>query len=149
MNMEKEQYRKYAEAHAPRSPIMKDCAKAFLFGGTLCLLGQLLRFVYLSYLGCSEQEAGTWVSVTLIGLAAILTGFGVFDKIAKHAGAGTLVPITGFANAVVSSAIDSKAEGWILGVGAKIFTIAGPVLLYGIASGALYGVIYWLLLLLR
>ena len=140
--MKKETYKRFAEAHAPRSPILKNCLLAFVVGGSICTLGQGLRDLYGSLLHLNETDAGTLTSVTLILLAVILTGFGYFDRIAKHAGAGTLVPITGFANSVVSPAIDSHAEGLILGVGAKIFTVAGPVLLYGTLAGAVYGVIY-------
>ena len=143
MNMDKKTYKKYAEAHAPRSPIGKNCLNAFLIGGLICALGQGLNDLYHLALGLSKDDAGLFASVTLVFIAIALTAFGVFDEIAKVAGAGTLVPITGFANAVVSPAIDSKSEGFILGVGAKIFTIAGPVLLYGILSGAIYGVIYY------
>ena len=142
--MEKDQYKRYADAHAPRSPLFKDCTKAFLIGGVICVLGQLLREAWERF-GYAEQQASLLCSVTLVFLAAMLTALGVFDKVAKHAGAGTLVPITGFSNAVASSAIDSRAEGWILGVGSKIFTVAGPVLLYGIVSGAVYGLIYWVI----
>ncbi len=145
MNIDRKQYKKYAEAHAPKSPLIKDCLMAFLFGGTICAIGQGFMDIYEKWLGLLEKEAATLTSVTLIFIAVLLTAVGVFDKIAKHAGAGTLVPITGFANSVVSPAIDSKAEGLVLGVGAKIFTVAGPVLLYGTLAGAVYGVIYWLL----
>lgn len=142
MNIDKKTYKKYATAHAPRSPLAKNCLWAFLVGGAICTLGQFLTSVYKVW-GLGEEDAGTLTSVTLIFLAALLTGIGVFDCIAKHAGAGTLVPITGFANSVVSPAIDTKSEGLVLGVGSKIFTVAGPVLLYGTLAGALYGVIYW------
>ncbi len=135
------EYKKYADKRAQKSPLAKDCVKAFLFGGTICCIAQGLKAVYDTFL--SAKDAGTLASVTLIFLSALLTGLGVFDKIAKHAGAGTLVPITGFANAVASPAIDTKGEGFILGVGAKIFTIAGPVILYGITAGAVYGLVYW------
>jgi stage V sporulation protein AC len=114
-----------------------------LIGGTICTIGEVLKTVYALKIE-DEKTVGTLVSFTLIVFTAILTGIGVFDKIAKHAGAGTLVPITGFANSVVSPAIDTKAEGLVLGVGAKIFTVAGPVLLYATLAGTLYGVIYWL-----
>jgi len=144
MNMSKETYKRFAEAHAPRSPILKNCANAFWIGGGICLLGQGLRDLYQGVCGLSSEDAGALTSVTLILCAVLLTGFGIFDRIAKVAGAGTLVPITGFANAVVSPAIDSRAEGLVLGVGAKIFTVAGPVLLYGTLAGAVYGVLYWL-----
>ena len=144
MNMEKNTYKRYADARAPRSPILRDCLFAFVVGGLICTMGQLLRNLYLGPCGLSEEDAGTLTSVTLIALAVVLTGMGFFDRIAKYAGAGTLVPITGFANAVVSPAIDSHAEGLILGVGAKIFTVAGPVLLYGVLAGSVFGVIYWI-----
>ncbi len=144
MNMSPETYRKYAAAHAPRSSLLKNCILAYLTGGTVCVLGQALYDLF-SHLGLDTEGAGALTSIVLISLAVLLTVLGVFDKLAKHAGAGTLVPITGFANAVVSPAIDSRAEGLILGVGAKIFTVAGPVLLYGTLAGALYGVIEWLL----
>ena len=143
MNMDKKTYKKYATAHAPRSPRGKNCLNAFWIGGVICMMGQGLNDLYHIVLGLSKDDAGLLASVTLVFISVVLTAFGVFDEIAKVAGAGTLVPITGFANAVVSPAIDSKSEGFILGVGAKIFTIAGPVLLYGILSGAIYGVIYY------
>ena len=136
-------YPQYAAARAKRSPILKNCLLAFLVGGAICTLGQALSDLFLS-LGIEEENAATLVSVTLVFLSALTTALGWFGKLAKHAGAGTLVPITGFANAVASSAIDSRAEGFVLGVGAKIFTVAGPVLLYGTAAGALYGTIYWI-----
>ena len=148
MNIGKKEYKKYAKARAPRSPILKNCIKAFLIGGTICTVGQVLLNVYKEFCGLGEETAGTLVSVSLIFVAVLLTAIGVFDRIAKHAGAGTLVPITGFANSVVSPAIDSRAEGFVLGVGAKIFTVAGPVLLYGILAGAVYGVIYYISTLL-
>ncbi len=144
MNMEKERYRRLADAHAPHSPTVKNCLFAFLGGGTICCIGQLLGDFYQKICHMGKEDAGTLTSVTLILIAVILTGCGVFDKLAKYAGAGTLVPITGFANSVVSPAIDSHAEGLILGVGAKIFTVAGPVLLYGTLAGGIYGVIYWI-----
>lgn len=145
MNIDREKYKRYAESHAPKSPIIKDCLCAFLFGGAICAIGQGFTDLYEKVLGMLHRDATTLASVTLIFIAVTLTAVGVFDKIAKRAGAGTLVPITGFANAVVSPAIDSKAEGLVLGVGAKIFTVAGPVLLYGTLAGAVYGLIYWLL----
>ena len=145
MNMDKKTYKKYAKAHAPGSPIAKNCFNAFCVGGLICAMGQGLNDIYYLVLGLERDDAGLLASCTLVLAAVILTAFGVFDEIAKMAGAGTLVPITGFANAVVSPAIDSKSEGFILGVGAKIFTIAGPVLLYGILSGAVYGVVYYII----
>ena len=145
MEMSQQTYRRYAQAHAPRSPLVKDCLHAFLVGGGICCAAQGLRTLYEVILGFTGDDVGTMTSVTLVFVTALLTGFGVFDNIARFAGAGTLVPITGFANAVVSSAIDSRAEGYVLGVGAKIFTVAGPVLLYGTVAGTVYGVIEWLL----
>ena len=143
MYMDKETYKKYADAHAPRSKIGKNCANAFIIGGLICMLAEGLKNIYYFGLYLTEEDAGLLASVSLVFIAVGLTAIGVFDDIAKIAGAGTLVPITGFANSVVSPAIDSKSEGFILGVGAKIFTVAGPVLLYGILSGAIYGVIYY------
>ena len=144
MNMTKETYQKYADARAPRSPIVKDCLRAFLVGGLICSIAQALTDIYTKLCGMEKQDAGTLTAATLVLAAAILTGLGVFDRIAKFAGAGTLVPITGFANAVVSPAIDAKSEGLILGVGAKVFSVAGPVLLYGTLAGTAYGVVYWI-----
>ena len=143
MNIDKKTYKKFADAHAPKSPLVKDCLWAFCVGGGICAFAQGLKDIYMKVCGMLETDAALLTSVTLIFIAVVLTGVGVFDKIAKHAGAGTLVPITGFANSVVSPAIDSNAEGPILGIGAKIFTVAGPVLLYGTLAGAVYGVIYW------
>lgn len=148
MNMDKNTYKRFADAHAPRSPIGKNCINAFCIGGLICAIGQGLNDIYRLALGFPEDEAGLLASVTLVFASALLTALGIFDEIAKVAGAGTLVPITGFANAVVSPAIDSKSEGFILGVGAKIFTVAGPVLLYGILSGVIYGIIYYVHILI-
>ncbi len=143
--MDRDTYKRFADAHAPRSPLLKNCFNAFWTGGLICTLAQILKTVYTDLCRINAEDAGTLVSVTLIFLAALLSGVGIFDNVAKLAGAGTLVPITGFANAVVSPAIDCRSEGVILGVGTKIFTVAGPVLLYGILSGSIYGVIYWLI----
>ena len=130
--------------HSPGSTIFKNSLLAFIFGGAICVLGELISLIF-SRLGFDEKTAGTLVTVSLIFIASILTAFGVFDKIARYAGAGTLVPVTGFSNAVTSQAMDAKSEGYVLGVGAKIFTVAGPVILYGIFSGVIYGVIYYLI----
>lgn len=148
MHMDQKTYQKFAKAHAPRSPLLKDCFNAFWIGGSICLLGQILQNVYRNFCGLVKEDEALLTSVTLILLAVILTATGVFDRIAKVAGAGTLVPITGFANAVVSPAIDSHAEGLVLGVGAKIFTVAGPVLLYATLAGTVWGVLYWIVTLL-
>ena len=143
MNIDKKTYKRFATAHAPKSPLIRDCLWAFCVGGGICAFAQGLKDIYMKVCRMLEMDAALLTSVTLIFLAVLLTGLGVFDNIAKRAGAGTLVPITGFANAVVSPAIDSGAVGPILGIGAKIFTVAGPVLLYGTLAGAVYGVIYW------
>ena len=140
--MNKEDYKLYVKGREAKSKSTKNCAFAFLIGGGICVIGQGLKNLYV-YLGSSEENAPTLASISLIVIAGILTGLGIFDNIAKIAGAGTLVPITGFANAVVSPAIDTKSEGYIFGVGAKIFTIAGPVILYGIFSGVIYGIVYY------
>lgn len=143
MQMKKNEYSKLVKNISPPSPKIKDYVWAFCVGGFICTLGQLFFELY-TYLGLGERLTKTAVPVTLIFLAALLTGLSLFEKIAKRAGAGTLVPITGFANAVVSPAIEFKSEGWILGVGAKIFTIAGPVIAYGTVASAVYGIIYWI-----
>ncbi len=144
MNMDKKQYKKYAKARAPKSPLLKDCVCAFLAGGLICALAEGLTDLYLMLPQMPEETAFTLTSITLIFVAVLLTGIGVFDKIAKLAGAGTLVPITGFANSVASPAIDSRSEGYVLGVGAKIFTVCGPVILYGTLAGGIYGIIYYI-----
>ena len=144
MNIDKKAYAKYVKQHAKKSPILKNCTCAFLIGGLICAIGEGLYKLYFETLLLSERDSGTLVSVSLIFVSSVLTGIGVFDKIAKVAGAGTLVPITGFSNAVTSPAIDNKAEGYILGVGAKMFIIAGPVIVYGLFAGAVYGLVYWI-----
>lgn len=147
MAFDKKNYAKLADARAKKSPILKNCFNAFWVGGLICTLAEALKHLYSDVLKMPTSDAGTLSSVTLVLIAVLISGIGWFDKIAKIAGAGTLVPITGFANAVVSPAIDSKSEGLVLGVGAKIFTVAGPVLLYGTLAGALYGVIYYVVTL--
>ena len=143
MNIGHKNYPKYADAHAPKSDLFRDSARAFLIGGLICSVGEGLTELFM-LCGASRDDGGLITSVCLIFAAAVLTALGVFDDIAAVAGAGTLLPITGFANSVVSSAIDSRDEGFVLGVGAKIFTVAGPVLLYGTLAGTIYGIIYWL-----
>ncbi|MBE6637456.1 MAG: stage V sporulation protein AC [Ruminococcaceae bacterium] len=140
---QKTPYEKYAERRAKKTPILRNCILAFLIGGCICTLGQGFTEIF-RLLGIEEETVKTLVPVTLIAITVLLTGFGIFDSIAKHAGAGTLVPITGFANAVASPSIDSKSEGFVLGVGAKMFTIAGPVILYGTVASVVYGIIYWI-----
>lgn len=148
MDMNKEQYKQYAKSHAPKSPVVKDTVKAFLFGGAICALSQGFRMLYLYLWNIEISTASALASSTLALIAITLTAIGVFDNVAKHAGAGTLVPITGFANAVSSPAIDAKSEGFVLGVGVKIFSVAGPVILYGTLAGVLYGVIYYFITIL-
>lgn len=139
----KEEKKQLIEKYSPNSPVLKNCLFAFFVGGAVCLLGEAFLTGLVS-LGIKNEDALPIVTSTLILLAAILTALGIFDRIAKRAGAGTLLPVTGFSNAVVSEAMDSASEGLVLGVGAKIFTVAGPVILFGTASGVLYGTIYYL-----
>ena len=141
--MTNKEYQNYVDKMTPNSPLFKDLLLAFLFGGTICALGQIL-FNLCESLGYDKRVCGIVVTTTLILIATLLTSLGVFDKIARLAGAGTLVPVTGFSNAIASEAIDAKSEGYVLGVGAKIYTVAGPVILYGLLSGVIYGVIYYL-----
>ena len=129
---------------SPRSPVLKNCLFAFLFGGAICALGQGIANLFM-LLGFTLRDARTFVSVSLIFLSAALTAFGVYDNIAKHAGAGTLVPITGFANSMVSPALEFKSEGLITGTAAKLFVVAGPVLVFGISASVIYGLILVLL----
>ncbi len=144
MNVTKSEYSAIAKKHSPPSPKIKDFIWAYCVGGFICVIGQLLMELY-KYLGLEEKTVKMLIPVTLIFIAALLTGLKLFDKIAKRAGAGTLVPITGFANAVVSPAIEFKSEGFVLGVGAKMFSIAGPVIVYGTIASVIYGIIYWIL----
>ena len=140
---DKKTYSKMTKKASPPSPKVKDFIWAFCVGGAICVIGQLFNELY-TYRGLSEKSVKMAVPVSIIFLAALITGIGWFDKIAKRAGAGTLVPITGFANAVVSPAIEFKNEGFVLGVGAKMFTIAGPVIVYGTVASVVYGIIYWI-----
>ncbi len=144
MNMvSKKKYSKMVEKQTKNSPIIKDCVKAFLIGGAICTIGQVIMNIYMS-LEMEKKEAQTLTSVTLVFIGVLLTAFHLYEKLAKHGGAGTLIPITGFANAVSSPAIEFKSEGFILGVGAKMFTIAGPVIVYGTVASVIYGVIYYI-----
>ena len=142
MQMDKASYRKYAQETAKKSNVLLNVAKAFLVGGLICCLGEALLNLY-KFLGVNLETARTLEILSLIFLSALLTGFGFFDNISKHAGAGTLLPITGFANAVVAPCIDAKHEGFVLGVGSKAFIIAGPVIVYGTIASILYGVVYY------
>ena len=144
MNFNKEKYKKLAEKRAKKSHTAKDLLLAFLIGGGICTVGEAVYMIAFYGLKLTEEDSSLTVCAVLIGAAAILTAIGVFDKIAKHAGAGTLVPITGFSNAMTSPALDTKSEGYIMGVGAKMFTVAGPVIVYGVAASVIYGVVYWI-----
>ena len=141
--MTEKEYEKLVQETSPRSPMGKDCLNAFWIGGLICALGQLLMNGY-GTLGLEKDAAGTATSMTLVALSALLTGMSLYDDLAKYGGAGTLVPITGFANAIAAPAVEFKTEGFILGVGAKLFTIAGPVIVYGLSASVVYGFIYWL-----
>ena len=144
MNMTPKEYNRYVARLAKKSPLEKDLLNSFLIGGLICVIGQLILNGYTA-LELSEQDAAAATSVSLVFLSAVLTALSVYDDLAKIAGAGTLVPITGFANAVVSPAIEFKAEGWVTGVGARIFGIAGPVIAFGTLASFVWGVLYWLL----
>ena len=141
--MTEKQYGALVARMAPKSPMWLDFLNAFWIGGLICVVGQIFTNCYGAW-GLEKQDAGTAASMTLVALSALLTGLSVYDDIAKHAGAGTLVPITGFANAIAAPAVEFKTEGFVLGVGAKMFTIAGPVIVYGLAASVVYGFIYWL-----
>lgn len=143
MGISKDEYSNMVDKASPNSPILLNCIKAFLFGGLICTIGQLIMTL-LENAGLSEKEIQAGTSSILIIITAILTGIGVFDKIARHAGAGTIVPITGFANSVVSPALEFKHEGMVLGTAAQMFTIAGPVIVYGVASSFIYGLIIYI-----
>ena len=141
--MKETEYGKLVDEMSPRSPIWRDCLNAFWIGGAICALGQVFLNWYTS-MGLEKTDAGTAASMTLVALSALLTGLSLYDNIAKAAGAGTLVPITGFANAISAPAVEFKTEGFVLGVGAKMFTIAGPVIVYGVSASVIYGLIYWI-----
>lgn len=135
-----QKYSEYVDKKSPNSPILKNCFNAFLVGGIICSIGQII-FDFCKFKGLETTSSYTVVSIILIGISAFLTGLNIFNRIGKFAGAGSLVPITGFANSIVSPAIEYKSEGYIMGVGAKMFTVAGPVLVYGISASVLVGII--------
>ena len=141
--MTEKQYAKLVKELSPPSPMGKDCLNAFWIGGLICAAGQFFINTYTS-LGLEKQDASTAASMTLVVISAFLTGLSLYDNIARHAGAGTLVPITGFANSIAAPAVEFKTEGFILGIGAKMFTIAGPVIVYGVSASVIYGFIYWI-----
>ena len=142
--MSPKEYQNYVKEKSPKSPIVKDTVLAFIIGGAICVVGQVIQNGWMSA-GLDKEDAGTATAITLVLLSALLTGLNLYNKIARFGGAGTLVPITGFANSVVSPAIDFKSENWCNGVGAKMFTIAGPVIVYGVTASVIYGVILVLL----
>ena len=144
MKISRELYQTMQNQTAPKSKSWKNIPLAFLTGGLICTIGEAGIHILTEFCGVEQKTAAAWISIGLVAVSAVCTGLGWYAKLGKHAGAGTLVPITGFANGVVSSAIESKSEGFILGVGAKIFTIAGPVILYGTAASWLYGIFYWI-----
>lgn len=144
MNMTKEEYNQYIKTKAKKSPLFKDMCNAFIIGGLICTIGEFISAFYKSF-DMPQKTVSTLTSVSLIFIAALLTGLDIFPKIAKYAGAGTVVPITGFANAVVSPAIEARSEGIVLGVGAKLFTIAGPVILFATLSSFACGIIFYLI----
>jgi len=144
MGMSEKEYSNYVMGLCPKSKTLRNCVWAFCVGGGICTLGQALRNIFTGTLGLGQEQAGTAVCVSLVFLSALLTSFSVYDDIARRAGAGTLVPITGFANAVVSPAMEFKSEGFVLGVGANMFKIAGPVIVYGVSASVVYGLIYWI-----
>lgn len=141
--IDKSNYNEYVKKKTPNSPILKNCIKAFVVGGIICMIGQGITDISLM-LGAGADDVKTITPVVLIFLGAFLTAIGVYDKIGKHAGGGSIIPITGFANSIVSSAIEFKKEGYIMGVGAKLFTIAGPVIVFGTVASVVYGLIYWI-----
>ena len=143
-NMTDKEYQNYVDKKTPNSPLLKDVLLAYFFGGLICTIGQLIFNSY-EMAGFNQDQCSMGTSVTLILLSALLTGFGLYERIAKHAGAGTIVPITGFANAVVSPAMEFKSEGLVLGLAVKMFTVAGPVIVYGITASVLAGIIYFVM----
>lgn len=142
MNMSKNEYKKYVKTKVKKSPLFTNMLKAYIIGGIICVIGQIINNLYLN-MGFVKETSSTLASITLIFLSALLTSLGLYDRIAKQGGAGTLVPITGFANAVVSPAIEFKDEGYVLGVAANIFKIAGPVITYGTLASVVWGLIYY------
>ena len=148
MKMTNDEYKKYVDKHSPRSPVRGNIVHAFLVGGLICTLGQLLIALY-TELGADKDAAATACSITLVFMGALLTGLGVYDDLAKFAGAGTLVPITGFAKSVAAPALEFKSEGFVTGTAAKMFVIAGPVIVYGVSASVVYGWIYWICQLLK
>ena len=143
--MNNAEYARLVKKAAPKSKIVYDCVKAFWVGGAICLLGEIITVTLMYFFELERTLASTWMSIILVFLSAFLTGLGLYAKLGAYAGAGSIVPITGFANGVASPAIEFKAEGWVLGLGAKMFVIAGPVIVYGVVASVVYGIIYWIM----
>lgn len=145
MTPQQKQYNELVKRLAPQSNLLRDCFRAFWVGGLICVLGQGINELILLWFGLSEKDASAWTSIVLIFLGSLLTGMGIYSSIGKYAGAGSIVPITGFSNSIVASAIEFKQEGLVMGVGSKLFTVAGPVIVYGISASVLAGIIYYVL----
>lgn len=148
MKYTKQEYSDYVDKKSPNSPLLKDVILAFVIGGAICVIGQAFSDIYKVVFGMDSESVKTAVPITMVFLGALSTGLNIYHKIAKYAGAGTIVPITGFANAIVSPAMEFKREGWVLGLAAKMFVIAGPVLVYGISSSIILGLVYYLIQIL-
>ena len=144
MALNRSNYNEYVKKKTPDSPILQNCLRAFLVGGVICTIGQIVKNLAV-YFGVGLEEVKTVTPIVMIFLGALLTGIGVYDKLGKFAGGGSIIPITGFANSIVSSAMEFKKEGWVMGLGAKMFTIAGPVIVFGTVASVIYGIIYWLI----
>lgn len=148
LNMNEQEYSNYVDTHSKKSPILKDCFFAFIVGGFICIIGQMFTDIMQNYCSLDFKTASTYSTIFLVLIAAVLTAFKLYAKIGKFAGAGSIVPITGFSNSIVSPAMEYKTEGVILGIGANMFKVAGPVLVYGICTSMLVGFIYWLISLM-
>lgn len=148
LNMNEQEYSDYVDTHSKKSPILKDCFLAFIVGGFICIIGQMFTDIMQNYCSLDFKTASTYSTIFLVLIAAVLTAFKLYAKIGKFAGAGSIVPITGFSNSIVSPAMEYKTEGVILGIGANMFKVAGPVLVYGICTSMLVGFIYWLISLM-
>ena len=143
MALNRSNYNEYVKKKTPDSPLLQNCLRAFLVGGVICTIGQIVKNLAV-YFGVGLEEVKTVTPIVMIFLGALLTGIGVYDKLGKFAGGGSIIPITGFANSIVSSAMEFKKEGWVMGLGAKMFTIAGPVIVFGTVASVVYGVVYWI-----
>lgn len=143
------EYNQLVKERAPKSNLLQDCFRAFWVGGTICCIGQCIAVIMMNYAGASKDDASTWSSIILILIGSVLTGTGLYAKIGKYAGAGSIVPITGFSNSIVASAIEFKQEGYVMGVGSKLFTVAGPVIVYGVSSAVIAGIFYYIFSLFK